>query len=114
MRLYGILLTMSAVLALMTERCYAGPNLLSNIFGSNMSDVAVKIAELPEKHSDLIHRGLDFSPDGSRIAIESDGEKVNIWDWRNQHIEMTIQKPHGASGIIVTDPVQYSPNGRML
>jgi len=79
-----------------------------------MSDVAVKIAELPEKHSDLIHRGLDFSPDGSRIAIESDGEKVNIWDWRNQHIEMTIQKPHGASGIIVTDPVQYSPNGRML
>jgi WD40 repeat protein len=114
MRLNEMWLTVCAVLALLSGRCEAGTNFFSNAFGSTMSDVAVKVAELPEKYSDLIHRGLDFSPDGNRIAVESGGEKINIWDWRNQHIETTVDKAHGASGAIATNPLQYSPDGRML
>jgi WD40 repeat protein len=46
--------------------------------------------------------------------VESDGGKINIWDWRNHRIENTVEKPRGGNGIGVTNPVRYSTDGRFL
>jgi WD40 repeat protein len=89
----------------------AAAQYLSKLFAPK---VVNKIAELPETDKDLIVLGVDFSPDGSRIVVQSDEEKINIWDWRNQRIEKTIEKPRGASNLRVTNPLRYSPNGRFL
>jgi WD40 repeat protein len=78
------------------------------------NDIARQIAELPETYHNVIIYSVDFNPDASQIAIESDGEKINIWDWRQQRIAATIEKPHGAKAFGVKNPLQYSPNGRFL
>ncbi len=87
---------------------------LKNIFRSSMNDVATKVADLPEKYHDVIVRGVDFSPDGRHVAVLSDGENVNIWDWRRGRIERTVEKPRGAPGHVESNPLRYSPDGRWL
>jgi WD40 repeat protein len=62
----------------------------------------------------VIVRGLDFSPDAGRLAIQSDGEKINIWDWRHDRIETILEKPQGAKGGVESNPIRYSPDGRLL
>lgn len=41
------------------------------------ADVATQVADLREPHPTVIVGGRDFSPDASRLAIQSGGEKIN-------------------------------------
>jgi WD40 repeat protein len=82
-------------------------------FGESAA-VATQVADLREPHPRVIVRGLDFSPDASRLAIQSDGEKINIWDWRHERVETTLEKPQGAKGAVASNPIRYSPDGRLL
>lgn len=109
-----VIAALSLVLLPLSENRASGSDLISKIFGSNMNDVAMKIAELPEQYGEVIVRSLDFSPDGNRIAVESDGEKINIWDWRNRRVEKTIEKPRAGNAGNATNPLRYSPDGRFL
>jgi len=90
------------------------PQASAGFFGASKNDVAVKVAELPTPNRELYPLGLDFSPDGNHIAIESVTEKIEIWDWRNKHVEKTVEKPHGGNSLGTTNPIQYSPDGRVL
>lgn len=84
---------------------------LSDLFGVFRSDVAEKVAELPEGHTNAVG-GLDFSPDGKHIAIVTTGELIEVWDWQKARIAKTIEKAHGASDDQTTEPIRYSPDGR--
>jgi WD40 repeat protein len=79
--------------------------------GKTSKDVAVKVAELPEEYKINV-RGLDFSADGKHLAVVSEGEKINIWDWQGKRIVNTLQQTQGAG--LAADPVRYSPNARLL
>jgi WD40 repeat protein len=92
----------------------AGRLAFASIFGMNKNEVVEKVAKLPETYSDVIVRGVDFSPDGNRLAVDSDGGKINIWDWRHERIVRTIQKPHGAEDGLTTNPLQFSLDGRLF
>ena len=97
--------------------CDAGPGWLKRIsasMGGNASDVAVKVAELPEKYSHDIVNGVAFSADGSHIAVDSDHEFINIWDWRAGRIVKTIEKARSARDGGSTVPFRYSPNGKLF
>jgi WD40 repeat protein len=72
------------------------------------------VADLPQSYRVVYSVGLDFSPDGTRLAVWSDHEKINVWDWRNNRIEQTIEKPQGATSEGVTDPLRYSVDGHFL
>jgi WD40 repeat protein len=113
--LQGIV-ALSAVLLPLSAHCDSGSGLLTKIFGigSNMNDVATKVADLPETYRDVNVRGLDFSPDGGRLAVVSDHENINIWDWRRSHIEKTLEQPRGFNPIMTINPIQFSPDGRLL
>ncbi len=87
-------------------------SLLSKILGSN--DIAVKVAELPERYRDVMPAALSFSPEGRRLAANSDGEKINIWEWRNKRVETTIEMPRGTFTGLSTNSTQFSPDGRLL
>jgi WD40 repeat protein len=92
----------------------SSPSASAGIFGSK-SDVAVKVAELPNPDGGLYPLGLDFSPDGKSIAVGSAiTEKINIWDWRNRRIERTVEKPHGGNSLGTTNPIRFNPDGRFL
>ena len=96
--------------------CDSGNGWVKNLFGSkgkNMKEVAVKVAELPEQYP-LNVSGLDFSLDGKQLAVVSDGEKINIWDWQNGRIVRTLEKAKGANDGLTTEPIRYSPDGRLL
>jgi WD40 repeat protein len=88
--------------------------LSSKVLGSNMNSVAAKVAELPAQDSHTTIFGLDFSPDGSRLAEDSDGNFINIWDWRNRHIGKSIASPKGFNASQVSNGLLYSPDGRLL
>jgi WD40 repeat protein len=77
------------------------------------NDVAVKIAELPKTEDEELVYGLDFSPDGSHVAVDSNNLKVNIWDWRKKRVVMAVEKPRG-NDTSATDPIRYSPDGSLL
>jgi WD40 repeat protein len=96
------------------QSAHCEPSNLSKTSESKMNDVATKIVELLESYPNVIIYSVDFNPDASRVAIESDGEKINIWDWRQQRIAATIERPHGAKTVAVKNPLQYSPNGKFL
>jgi WD40 repeat protein len=82
------------------------------LLGSN--DVATKIAELSERYGAEIPPGVAFSPDGKYVAVSSDHENINIWEWRRNRIEETIVKPKGFTEGQIANPLAYSPDGRWL
>jgi WD40 repeat protein len=86
----------------------------ADIFGAGKNDVAVKVAELPNPDSKIYPLGLDFSVDGSRIAVESQSGKINIWEWRRGRVEKTIEMPRGFGNGFSTNPIGYSPDGLLL
>jgi len=77
------------------------------------NDVAVKVTVLREKENINVS-GLDFSPDGKHLAVVSIYETINIWDWKNNRIVRTVEKPQGANDGLVTEPIRYSPDGRLF
>ena len=78
---------------------------------ANAMDVATEIVTLGE---DEDIRGLDFSPDGKFLATTSTQTlHVHIWDWRNQRIVRTFERPQG-SDLLTTEPIRFSPDGRLL
>jgi WD40 repeat protein len=87
-------------------------SVIDKVLGSN--NVAIKVAELSEQYHDVIVGSVAFSPDGSRIAVQSDGQKINIWNWSNRQIDVTVEKPRGGGMAITTNALQYSPNGELL
>jgi WD40 repeat protein len=94
-----------SALLLMTGNCTWG-------FGSK--DVAVKVAELPERYHDVTVQGVAFSGDGKTVAVDSFDQKINIWNWRKNHIEKTIIQPEGFNSGWVADTLRYSPDGRLF
>jgi WD40 repeat protein len=93
----------------------------AGIFGASKDDVAIKVAALPTRpdrtlfpYGAIYPLGLDFGPDGSRIAVESQNGKIYIWDWRNKRVEKTMELPHGGNALGTTNPVLYSLDGQFL
>jgi WD40 repeat protein len=101
-------IALSALLLASIEPATAG------FFGASKNDVAAIVAELPTPARDIYPLGLDFSPDGKHIAVDSNSENIDVWDWRNKRIEKTVEKPHGGNTSGTTNPIQYSPDGRVL
>jgi DNA-binding beta-propeller fold protein YncE len=77
-------------------------------------EVAEQVADLRTQDGDAVVRGLDFSPDGNRLAEDSDGKFINIWDWRNKHIEKSVDTPRGLNPVGTPNGLLYSPDGRLL
>jgi WD40 repeat protein len=93
----------------------------AGIFAASKNDVAIKVADLPTRPDHILFPfsavyalGLDFGPDGSRLAVESNSGKIYIWDWRNKRIEKTIEMPKGFGNGLTKNPIQYSPDGLLL
>lgn len=91
---------------------------LQTALHGHSNDVAVKVAELklePPRWGDGEVRGLSFSPDGAHLATDSNFATINVWNWRSGRVQRTLDAPKGSgSGGNFFDPIQYSPDGRML
>jgi len=90
------------------------PPASAGIFGASKNDVAVKVASLPQKYHEVASIGMAFNPSASELAVESGDLNIDVWDWRSQHIIRTLEKPRGAAGVLLTDPLSYSPDGKLL
>lgn len=91
-----------------------GTQASAGIFGASKNDVAVKVVELRTQDSHAVVQGLDFSPDGSRLAEDSDGKFINMWDWRNTRVDKSIPAPGGFNAFEVANGLLYSPDGSVL
>jgi hypothetical protein len=92
----------------------SSPPASAGVFGASKNDVAVKVAELPNQDSRIYPLGLDFSVDGSHIAVEPQSGKIHIWDWRTKRVEKTFELPRGGNALLATNPIVYSSDGRFL
>jgi WD40 repeat protein len=92
----------------------AAPGLMKVVDGPNQRAVAEKVATLPQKYHEVWSRGLAFSPDGKWLAAIGGKEDIDIWDWQGNRLEKTIQRPAGGALVNVTNPVQFSTDGRYL
>jgi WD40 repeat protein len=92
----------------------SSPAASAGIFGASKNDVAVKVASLPQRYHEVASIGMAFNPSASELAVESGDLNIDIWDWRSQHIIKTLEKPRGAAGVLLTDPLSYSPDGKLL
>jgi WD40 repeat protein len=90
------------------------PPAFAGIFSATKNDVAMKVAELRSQDRDAIVFGLDFSPDGSRLAEDSQSSTINIWDWRNNRIDKSISAPQGFNPTQVENGLLYNPDGQLL
>jgi WD40 repeat protein len=93
--------------------CDPGHSLLERITGNQINAVAVKVAELPEKHRIASSDGADFSRDGARVAVGSTDSTISIWDWHSGRVEQILKTPRGY-GERLGSPIAYSPDGRFL
>lgn len=115
-RAVQILLVLAALQYPIIGYCDSGSGWLKNLFGStgkNMKNVAIKVTELPEKYNINV-QGLDFSPNGKFLAVRSADEFINIWDWQAGRIARTVEKAQGAEDGLTTEPMRYSPDGRLF
>jgi WD40 repeat protein len=80
---------------------------------ASIDTVAIKVAEFKE---DDDVSGLEFSPDGSRLAVSTFTKlHVHLWTWKDKaRIERTFLKPAGTASYTDSDAVRYSPDGRFL
>ncbi len=78
-----------------------------------MNDVASKVAELPMPSRYSVPYGLAFNPDGDQIAVGAN-EGVAVWNWRQSHLQRTLELPRALNIGLTTNPLQYSPDGRFL
>ena len=111
-----MLLVLVALQFPVTGHCDSGSGWFKNLFeskGKNMKDVATKVGELPEQY-DITVPALDFSPDGKYLAVRSADETINIWDWQNGRIVHTLEKAQGANDSLTTEPLRFSPDGRLF
>ncbi len=117
-------LVLIALVLPVTGYCDSGTGWVNNLFGlkgKSMNEVAVKVAELREDE-DVNIWGLDFSPDGKYLAatspntvsMSSNKVEVQIWDWKNRRIVRTLEQVPGANTGLTTEPIRYSPDGRLL
>jgi dipeptidyl aminopeptidase/acylaminoacyl peptidase len=91
------------------------------LFSSDKNNVAKEIAVLREEQ-DINVWGLDFSPDGkylaattpNTISFTSQKIEVHIWDWHKSKTVHVLEKVEGANESLTTEPVKYSPDGRLL
>ena len=109
-----VVATVAAVILPLLGYADTTPGLFSKLLRSNMNGIAVKVIELPEQDKRALVRGLDFSPDGSRLAIDTENASVNIWDWRKKQVEKVLQKPELGNDFGVINPLLYSPDGKRL
>jgi WD40 repeat protein len=78
-----------------------------------MHKVATEVVELPRRYHDVASIGTAFSPSGEELEVEAEPGVIEIWDWRHKRLITSLKKPRGAEGV-VTDPLSYSPDGRLL
>jgi WD40 repeat protein len=90
------------------------PPATAGIFGATKSDVASKVAELPNMDSGIYALGLDFGLDAGHIAAESQSGKIYIWDWRTKSVETVLDMPKGFGKNMSTNPIQYNSDGSLL
>lgn len=109
-----VAVTVLALVAVTSGHCGVSRYLARLTSQAPRNHVAVKVAELNEKNHSVSVRGLSFSPDGNHIAVRSAGEDVDIWNWRSGRIQRTIQAPRGFASGSSSNPIHYSPDGRML
>lgn len=96
--------------------CQPGNGWFRNLFESkskHMKDVAMKVAELPERYNINV-RALDFSPDGRHLAVRSADQIIHIWDWQNERIVHSLEIAKGANDGLSTEPLRFSPDGHLL
>jgi WD40 repeat protein len=74
-------------------------------------NVARLVAELRE-NGDI--RGLDFSPDGKSLAAIPYMGPINVWDWQSGRVMHALERPYAANIGQTTEPIRYSPDGRLL
>jgi WD40 repeat protein len=72
-----------------------------------------KIASLKAGYPNLDIWALDFSPNSAILAVASSFQ-VDIWDWRKNQILKSLSQPRGSNPGFCTNPVQYSPDGKLL
>jgi WD40 repeat protein len=101
-------IALSALLLASLEPANAG------LFGVIKNNVVVKVAELRNPDSEIYPLGLEFTIDGSHIAVESQSGKIHIWDWRAKRIEKTIEMPKGFGKGTSNNPIRISRDGRLL
>ena len=105
-----------AFIALLVPACGlgAGARFTKAVFGFNMNEVAKKVATLTERYHDVYVVGLEFSPDSSQIAMNADSGELDVWNWREGKILKTLEVPRGFNWGGAINPIQYSPDGRLL
>lgn len=109
-------LVASAVLLVFSGFCEPAGSLgnqIISLIGIQVNSIAFKIKDLPAVNHGADVWGLDFSPDGNRIAAGS-GYQVDIWDWKTNRAETTLKLPQGANPLLVTNPLHFSPDGKLL
>jgi len=78
--------------------------------GKYHETVATEVATLSEGHGTW---GLAFSPHGHYLAASSPQTAfVQLWDWRKDRVVRRFRR--SGSDIMVTTPLAFSPQGRLL
>jgi WD40 repeat protein len=57
---------------------------------------------------------MDFSPDGTRLAVDSITGTIAVWDWRSRKLERSVDKTPGGNDLNVANPVRFSFDGRFF
>jgi WD40 repeat protein len=78
-----------------------------------VNNAIARLQELPAKTSRDEIWAIDFSKDGSRIAIGNNFQ-VDVWDWKDKYLATTIPLPRGVAPRFDANAVQYSPDGTLL
>ena len=108
----GLVLAATASLALFGGN-NAGSGTIADALGLKMNDVASKVSDLPTANRQADVWGLDFSADSSLVASGS-AHQVDVWDWGNNLTVTTLSQPQGSESLGSTNPIQFSPDGRLL
>lgn len=80
----------------------------------NMSSFSIKVIAELSNQNETATSSLAFDKTGEYLAVRSGKNTINVWQWKEKRIVITLNLPSGTNDFLSSAALAFSPDGSLL